>query len=250
MIPFAWHAVFLTASRGGLLGIAATLALFILRSEKKFVGLLAIAAFASAFAWQAGGVMTERAVSIGEYDEDASATGRLEAWKAASKMMATHPLTGVGFASFGQAFPSFSNAEPRIAHNTIFQIGAEWGLIAVTAYLILVFSTLNRLRRNGGQLRRYPQDERTRFLYCLNEATLIGLFGLFICSMFLSLEAFEVFYYLLLLANAVLVASARDENATADSALPIPANMTSRRTPRFEPASASTGSRRKQSIEI
>jgi len=243
VIPFAWHAVFLTASRGGLLGIAATLALFILRSEKKLVGLLAVAAFAGAFAWQAGDVMTERAVSIGEYDEDASATGRLEAWKAATKMMATHPLTGVGFASFGQAFPSFSNAEPRIAHNTIFQIGAEWGLIAVTTYLILTFSTLNRLRKNGIQLRRRPWDERTRFLYCLNEATLIGFFGLFVCSMFLSLEAFELFYYLLLLANAVLVADTRFGSATADSTLAIPARMTNRRRPPFEPASASRGSR-------
>lgn len=249
IIPFAWHAVFLTASRGGLLGIAATLALFSLRSEKKLAGLLAVAAFVGAFAWQAGGVMTERAASIGEYDEDTSATGRLEAWEAATKMMATHPLTGVGFASFGQAFPSFSNATPRIAHNTIFQIGAEWGLIAVTAYLILVFSTLNRLRKNGRLLLQRPPDERTRFLYCLNEATLIGLFGLFVCSMFLSLEAFEVFYYLLLLANAVLVASARDASATDDVGLLVPARITSLRTTRLKPASARAGSTRKGSLE-
>lgn len=242
IIPFAWHAVFLTGSRGGLLGIAATLLLFVLRSERKLAGVFAVAAFAVAFVWQAGEVMTERATSIGEYEEDASATGRLEAWEAATAMMAAHPFTGVGFASFGQAFPSFSEATPRIAHNTIFQIGAEWGVIAVVTYLVLVLSTLNRLRKNGNMLLRGAQDERGRFLYCLNEATLIGLFGLFVCSMFLSLEALEVFYYLLLLANAVLLASAAETAQQGSAAPRTPQGMAAWRAARLRPSTLSAAS--------
>lgn len=248
VIPLAWHAIFLTASRGALVGVAATLALFVLRSERKFAGVLAVAAFVGAFVWQAGEVMTERATTIGEYQEDTSATGRIEAWEAAAGMMAAHPITGVGFSSFGQAFPSFSNAQPRIAHNTIFQIGAEWGLIALTAYLLLMFSTLNRLRRNGKQLLRGAQDERAKFLFCLNEATLIGLFGLFTCSMFLSLEAFELFYYLLFLANAVLLASAAEPVAQPGTATRARAAPAAWRGAKPQPAPLRAATERKGSI--
>ena len=38
----------------------------------------------------------------------------------------------------------------------------------------------------------------------INEATLTGFFGLTTCSLFLSLQVFEIFYYLCVLTNAVV----------------------------------------------
>lgn len=207
LIPFAWHAVFLTASRGALVGIAAVLLVFVIRLKNRAAGALVIAAFLGAFAWQAGEVMKSRSATISEYENEDSAASRIKAWEASIGMMAAHPLTGVGFASFGQAFPDFSDIAPRIAHNTFFQIGGEWGVAAGIAYLVLIFSTLNRLRKNGNRLRKIMSTELEKLYYYMNEACLLGLLGFFVCASFLSLQQYEVLYLLLLISNGTLVFS-------------------------------------------
>jgi probable O-glycosylation ligase (exosortase A-associated) len=207
LIPFAWHAVFLTASRGALVAIAAVLVVFVIRLKNRAAGALVIAAFLGAFAWQAGEVMKSRSATISEYENEDSAASRIKAWEASIGMMAAHPITGVGFASFGQAFPDFSDIPPRIAHNTYFQIGGEWGVVAGAAYLVLIFSTLNRLRKNGNRLRKSMSTEVEKLYYYMNEACLLGLLGFFVCACFLSLQQYEVLYLLLLLSNGTLVFS-------------------------------------------
>jgi putative inorganic carbon (hco3(-)) transporter len=209
VIPFSWHAVFLTASRGALLGIGAVLLAFVWRLQKKTMGLLLIGCFVAAFVWEAGDLMKNRSATITSYEQEDSASFRIEAWKASIGMMKAHPLTGVGFSSFGQAFPDFSTTPPRVAHNTFFQIGGEWGVVAGFTYLFLIFSTVNRLRKNGSKLRSLAPTDDGRIYYVLNESCLLALIGFFVCSMFLSLQGYEVFYYLLMLANATLVGSGK-----------------------------------------
>jgi probable O-glycosylation ligase (exosortase A-associated) len=205
VIPFSWHAVFLTASRGALLGIIAVLLVFFLRSERKAAGLLVVLVFFGAFAWQAGDLMKDRSSTIASYEQEDSAASRLDAWKAASRMMAAHPITGVGFASFGQAFPYFSDTAPRIAHNTFFQVGGEWGIGAGLAYLVMMVSTLKRLWTNGARLRQHAGTDEGRLYLYLSEASLMGLTGFFVCAFFLSLEKYEVLYFLLVIANGTLI---------------------------------------------
>lgn len=207
IIPFAWHAVFLTASRGGLVGIAATTALMGLRSRNKLFGLLLLPAFIFVYNWQAGDLMKSRADTIGEFRTEESAATRLEAWAAATKMIAAHPLTGVGLASFGPAFPDYSDKHPREAHNTFFQITAESGVLAGAMYALLVVTSLTALWRNGGRFRREKADMRTNFVYLANEITLVALFGLAICSLFLSLQVFEIFYCLIAIVNSIIYIS-------------------------------------------
>lgn len=216
IIPFCWHAVFLTASRGALLGIVAVLLVFVVRLEKKGVALLIMAGFFAAFLWQAGDVMKSRSATISNYQEEDSAAKRLDAWEASTRMMLAYPFTGVGFASFGQAFPDFSDSIPRIAHNTFFQIGGEYGVLAAIVYLVLIFFTLNRLRIKGYLLRNMQMTNLRNFYYCLNEACLLGLTGFFVCSLFLSLEKYEVFYYLLILANGVSLFADADTGQIQD----------------------------------
>ena len=202
IVPFAWHAIFLTGSRGGLLGMAVVLGVIVMRSGQRHYGVLLIAAFIGAFVWQAGDTMKERAASIDDYRDDESATGRLDAWKAASKMMAANPLTGVGPGAFTRAFPSFSEATTLQAHNTYFQIGAEYGPLAAIALLTAIAASLLSLYRRGNEIDRLPPSPDTTMLKAVNEATLTGLSGLLTCTMFLSLQVFEVLYFLIFLANA------------------------------------------------
>lgn len=205
VIPFSWHAVFLTASRGALVGIGVTTLLMALRSKRKALGLLLIPAFAAAYFWQAGDLMKSRAETIGDYQTETSASTRLEAWAAARAMMAHYPITGVGLASFGPAFPDYSDKKPREAHNTFFQIAAESGILAGSMYVLLITSSILALWRNSRVLR--DRIGTNNYLYHVNEGTLVSVCGLAICALFLSLQMFEIVYFLLLVTHAVLLIS-------------------------------------------
>ena len=206
VIPLGWHAIFLTGSRGGLLGLAATLGLIVWNSKRRVVfGAFLLPVFVVAYVWQAGPVMKERATTISEYKTESSAASRLEAWDAALSMMVRNGLTGVGLASFVPAFPDHSNAEPREAHNTFFQISGESGLLAGAMYIAIVLASLSALRRNSRYLRKsdLEDDDELRTLFWVNESTYAGFSGLVLCSLFLSMQLFEIFYFLLVIVNAV-----------------------------------------------
>lgn len=225
IIPFCWHAVFLTGSRGALLGLAATTVLIALRSKSRMLGLALIPAFLFVYNWQAGSLMKSRADTIGNYQADASAEDRLEAWRAARRMIADHPITGVGLASFGPAFPAYSDKHPREAHNTLLQITAQSGVPAGAMYVLIIFASVMGLWRNGNRLRARDGPHEGDMLFCINEATLIGLCGLVVCSLFLSLQEFEIFYLLNVLANAVMYLSAGQvaKQPTVAAKVPLPA---------------------------
>jgi putative inorganic carbon (hco3(-)) transporter len=205
LIPFGWHAVFLTASRGGLVGLGVTTLLIAVRSKRRLIGLALIPALLVAFIWQGGDLMKGRAETISQYQTESSAATRLQAWRAASRMIADHPLIGVGLASFGPAFPHYSEDKPREAHNTFLHITAESGVFAGAMYALIVIACIVSLWRSGNRLR--AQDASlgaSSSLYLINEAALIAFCGLVTCSLFLSLQDFEIFYCLNVFANAVL----------------------------------------------
>jgi len=214
LVPFGWHAIFLTGSRGGLVGLLVTLALIAYRSPKPIFRYLLIPAFAVAFYWQAGDVMKNRAETIDDFRTERSASTRLEAWSAAINMARSHPFTGVGLASFGPAFPHYSNYEPRVAHNTFLQILAESGVLAGMMYVMVVVTCIKELWRNGKWLKN-TGEARNRLLHLMNEATLIAFVGLTVCSLFLSLQVYEIFYFLCLLVNAIIFLSAKVREQTA-----------------------------------
>lgn len=221
LIPFGWHAVFLTASRGGLVGLGVTTLLIAVRSKRRLLGLALIPALAVAFIWQGGNLMKGRAETISQYQTENSAATRLQAWRAASRMIADHPFIGVGLASFGPAFPHYSEDQPREAHNTLFQITAESGVFAGAMYALVVVMYIVSLWRNANRLGGQDASPGgSSWLYLINEAALIAFCGLITCSLFLSLQQFEIFYCLNVFANAVLYLGRKSSESVA-SPLPL-----------------------------
>ncbi len=202
VIPLGWHAIFLAGSRGGLLGLIVTLLSILARSKQKIYAVLVILFFSFFFAWQAGDVMRGRAQSITTFEEDESAMGRIYSWEAAIKMAIDNPFTGVGFASFGPAYPDYSDARPREAHNSFFQILGESGILSGSMYLLAILMSYKALLKT----RKRSSALKDRFHYFLNEALTVSFSGLIVCSLFLSLQYFEIFYYLyaLIHINTVL----------------------------------------------
>jgi putative inorganic carbon (HCO3(-)) transporter len=203
-IPLSWDAVFLTGSRGGFLGLVTTVSFMVLRSRRKLLGLALIPAFLLVFALEAGPVMKTRVLSIDHYHKSGSAEDRLHAWHAAERMILAHPVTGVGVASFGPAYPFYSHHHPREAHDTFFQITAESGVLAGVMYVLIVISLIRSLWRNGIELKRRTRLGETSNSLMINEAVMIGFIGLVVCSVFLSLQEFEIFYVLNVLGNTVI----------------------------------------------
>jgi O-antigen ligase len=181
-----------------------------LRSPKRLVGLLLIPTLIVAYAWQGGDLMKSRARTITDYETESSAATRIEAWNAAVRMVSNHPFIGVGLASFGPAFPDHSDKRPREAHNTFFQIIAESGILAGIMYLLIVSFLIMGLWKNGNKYRAKAKANETNLLHLLNEATLVSFIGLVVCSLFLSLQIYEIFYYLCLIGNSILFLSDRD----------------------------------------
>lgn len=118
--------------------------------------------------------------------------------------MLANPLTGVGPGAFLRAFPDYSPRQPLQAHNTFVQFGAEFGPIALIAVAVMLGSCIRslwRIRPAGG-LKESVMFDPSLFV---REATLAAITGLTVSALFLSLQLYEVMYFLVFMTN-VLVA--------------------------------------------
>jgi probable O-glycosylation ligase (exosortase A-associated) len=196
IVPVLIHAVICTFSRGGYLGMLTASGYSLLKMRKKAIMILAILIFIPMLMRMQGKEHRERIRSItvrGE-EQDLSIKYRREAWKSGWRMMNTHPLLGVGLDNFEIVEPQYNPiAEGRVAHNTYIQIGAEAGIPAMVAYILIVltsFLTLHKLRHIFVRDKLLP---RLYYYIVMLEGSLLGFF---ICSLFLTLEVLEPAYFL------------------------------------------------------
>jgi probable O-glycosylation ligase (exosortase A-associated) len=196
------HAVMLTYSRGGFLGLAAAMIVIALREKNRMLGALLVVGGLASFVLFTGEAYRARIGSINTYEEDESATGRLESWEAGQAMALHNPLFGVGLKRYVKAFPAYSSSSARVAHNSWVQLGAECGLVAVGAYGMLVILTIRSLFRVEKRVASLAGEQRrlTQQLVRIFEAALAGYL---ICGFFLSVEDFEFFYVLVAMVQVL-----------------------------------------------
>lgn len=195
-IPLGWHAIFLTGSLGGMIGLGVVTGFIAVRSRNRLFLAVIPMALLVAFLWQ-GGFIKERLsrTEIIDSEQETSAQQRTNAWKAGFKMLLDHPITGVGLGNFLRAYPRYSDTEPHVAHNTFFQFASESGVLAGLMYLLLFYHLFMAYLRQM----RMPRGETDDFLAAANDCIAGGALGFFVCSSFLNLATFEVLYYVFLL---------------------------------------------------
>ena len=186
-----------TGSRGGLLGLIAILSIYIFTGRSKIPGIMMLILIAILFFIFVPSDLNERYSSISHYEEDASAMGRINAWKAGLKMMATRPLNGVGAGCFGMAYgtayqPGGGQGRWTAPHNTLIQVGGETGLIGLAAFLYLYFFCLIRLKNLNPPL----QTQAGVKILETKNIIIASLIGFGICAFFLT-QAFNYMYYFL-----------------------------------------------------
>jgi len=214
-IPFAWHAIFLTGSLGGLIGLGVVTLFIAVRSKRKLLFVTVPIALLIAFIWQGGKYLQERVerqtdsfyVEVGE----STADQRINSWEAGFRMLIDHPITGVGIGNFLRAYPDYSETTPHVAHNTFFQFASESGIFAGLMYLLLFWS----LFRSYLSYIRLGPERIGPFFLATTESIMGGAVGFFVCATFLNLATYELLYYTLILhvVQKRLIESSLEEEA-------------------------------------
>jgi putative inorganic carbon (HCO3(-)) transporter len=189
-----------TYSRGALLGLAASMLIMFLRSERKFLAVLAIVPVIVVASFWVPEKLFDRAETISTYDKDNSVLQRFQAWTVAWNIALESPITGGGFDfdSTSDTRRWFSYGAPDIyqtmdlvqsAHSIYFQILGQHGFVALGLYLLLMISTLwncNRL------VTRAVNDPKGRWIANYASAIQISLVGYMVSGAFVSTAYFDL----------------------------------------------------------
>jgi O-antigen ligase len=210
-------AIFLSLSRGGLLGIGGAVVTAIVvggRWRPRVIatcGLLVVLG-TGYFAYVAPLPAKERVLNVG------GGTGRLDLWTVGLRMVDANPVAGVGTGQFADSSVHYLLqpgaiqrgdlilSTPKIAHNTYLNVVAELGVVGGVLFAaLLAFSigcavlAVRRLRRDG--------DER---LEILARGFIVGLGGYLVTLLFISEHHSKLLWILIALGPALLaVASER-----------------------------------------
>jgi probable O-glycosylation ligase (exosortase A-associated) len=224
--------IFLTQSRGGILGLA-VFGLFALAGYRHklrslalgVAAVLVVATFAPPSVWARlrGLARATDTENLRAVDKEGSAQQRWQIWQTAFEIIRDYPLTGVGWGAYSQANAAYApltgGADVRLgardAHSTYFGVLAETGYPGLFLFLALVLGTaleVDRIRRRHKDL----MPKTAMQLYFME----VGLLGYLVCGIFGSFERISFFYLHLVLMWAL--AKALESDAQALQALPQP----------------------------
>ena len=188
-------------SRGALLALGAMGAVMWWRSDSKaVVGVLLVVVGVALIGFMPDSWMN-RMETIGDYEEDGSAMGRINAWYMAWNL-ATHNFFGGSFGIYN--LETFSRYAPNptdvhAAHSIYFQVLGEQGFAGLLIFLciwFMVWGSAGRMRKQG---LKQPQ---TKWVSDLGSMVQVSLAGYAVGGAFLSLAYFDLPYNLLILVVA------------------------------------------------
>jgi probable O-glycosylation ligase (exosortase A-associated) len=197
LVPLTAITVVFTHSRSGCRGLAASVLYLTFRRRREALAIAAVVVLAAVGRLVVPASYYERIASIGNYQEDGSSMGRLNAWSASFHMANDYPIFGVGLDNFLFMFQYYAPDpdDVHVAHNTWLQVLAEAGYIGLLAYVVLfmaawgtLFSTERLARRHGI---RWAGDA-ARFLEASTLAFMVG-------GTFLNRAHFDLLYHVLIL---------------------------------------------------
>jgi O-antigen ligase len=169
-------AIYVTFSRGGLIGLAAVAAIYAWRKRSIWMQAVIVAAAIG------GAVFLQQHWSRGQdfsqLDNDVSFQQRIATSQAGLVMFLDHPWLGVGFGCSVIAWPLYApqglyTRGALVTHNTVVQVLGETGLVGAAPFLIFIGMGLYYSRRLA--LRSNTRN--------LGIAVEVSLWGLAVCGM-------------------------------------------------------------------
>jgi len=190
-------AVIGTSSRGGSLALAAVFFYQWLKGKKRLQGLAGIAILVFLVFMFAPPKYFERMGTITSYETEGSAQGRILAWKSALRMVADHPLTGVGAGHFSVKYgeeyrpPGVGRTEIpwSTAHSVYFLALGELGIPGILVCLALILTNIGRNEKIIGFLASKKDSEAhlsdKQLFICLNSSMIgFAVGGLFLSALY------------------------------------------------------------------
>ena len=208
---FIANGVILCGSRGAFMGVV-TILILTLIFYRKGVGkgvrikiVIGIILGSIAFSQLAPESFWARMNTIDDYEEDGSATGRLDTWKGGIEMLQDYPLGKGGDAwySFCSAYipdvVSSHHGEARSMHNSYLQMATSWGVQGLSLLLVFFYTTIAELHR----MRKRSGTNNDMFYYTESIAIEVSLLGFFVGAIFGSRIYSESIYWYCAIATAL-----------------------------------------------
>ncbi len=188
-------AAFGTQSRGALVALSLTGAIFWLKSRNKIMtGLLITTAALIALSIMPA-EWFERMNTIKTYGEDASALGRINAWWTAFNL-ANDRIWGGGFETWRPAVFQAYAPDPnnvRDVHSVYFEVLGEHGWIGLTIFLTLLGLSWLKCSRVIRMAKKQPDMTWARDLAAMIQVTFVAYLS---AGAFLGLAYFDYIYHL------------------------------------------------------
>ena len=196
-------------SRGALLGLAAVAAMMWFRSKQKVVSAVVLSGcLAGAIAFMPGD-WGARMESIGTYQEDASATERLDLWRISTQLALARPLVGSGFTG-PYTRSVVDTVEPggpaRAVHSIWFELLGEQGFPTFFLWVGLTVAGLLSAIRLARITRSRPD---LAWAHDLGRMTQVSIVAYIVSGTFLSLSYWDFYWTLLVTVGAALVLAKR-----------------------------------------
>lgn len=201
-VPLTMLTVMATHSRGAFLAMSCSVLVLVWRSRNRVGGFATLILVAIAAVIAAPESYKERIATIGSYEADQSARGRLAAWRIAGNMIAANPVFGVGFDKFQRNYRAYDTKTVpaaggpdtgiHVAHNSYLQIWAECGTPAMVLYLLLIALSYVDLWRVRKMARERYHSGWILYYTTMFEASLTAFV---VGSIFLNRAQFDLFYH-------------------------------------------------------
>lgn len=186
-------------SRGALVALLITGTIFWLKSRGKILSGLLLAAAVAATAAIMPQEWYDRMHSIKNYQEDASALGRINAWWTAY-YVAKDRVTGGGFEMFRwPVFKQYAPEPERVhdVHSIYFEMLGEHGFIGLFLFLTLLGLTW---RKCSSIIRRAKRDKELYWARDLAAMLQVSIVAYMSGGAFLGLAYFDYIYHLIAIA--------------------------------------------------
>jgi len=185
-------------SRGALIGMVVMGTFLWIKSRNKIFTLVSILVVVGALASIMPQEWYDRMGTIKTFEEDRSATDRINAWRMAINI-ATVRITGGGFEAFVPWVASIYAPDPdraADAHSIYFEVLGEHGFIGFTMFMLLAWFTWN----TGNHIRRLARRRpETKWAADLASMIQVSLLGYAASGAFLGLAYFDLYYTLIAL---------------------------------------------------
>ena len=185
-------------SRGAFLAITAIIGFLWWKSHRKLVTGFVLAMLVPVAIGFMPEKWEERMLSIQNYEQDASAMGRINAWKMAVNLANDRPLVGGGFEIYNErVFGSYAPdpGDVHAAHSIYFQMLGEHGYVGLMLFLLLWILVW----RDASWIIKHSRSQRElQWALDLARMTQMSLVGYAVGGAFLSLAYYDVPYYLLI----------------------------------------------------